>query len=141
MVNNTTITMQDNNDEMIIRSEEFMEKNDISYNDLTDELKDKYDALDEALNEFDELETDDENVIRDTILAIEAKDSGLLLELEPFHAKLKENRDKMMAQKAEEEQQRLQSQNPNSPQPQPNQIDDFGDGGKTKLARPSWRFW
>jgi len=133
--------MQDNNDEMIIRSEEFMEKNDISYNDLTDELKDKYDALDEALNEFDELETDDENVIRDTILAIEAKDSGLLLELEPFHAKLKENRDKMMAQKAEEEQQRLQSQNPNSPQPQPNQIDDFGDGGKTKLARPSWRFW
>jgi len=140
--------MQDNNDEMIIRSEEFMEKNDISYNDLTDDLKDKYDILDEALNEFDELETDDENIIRDTILAIEAKDSGLLVELEPFYAQFKQNRDKMMAQKAQEEQERLekeQQQNPNPPQPQsqpqPNQIDDFGDGGKTKLARPSWRFW
>lgn len=148
MVNNTTITMQDNNDEMVIRSEEFMEKNDISYNDLTDDLKDKYDILDEALNEFDELETDDENVIRDTILAIEAKDSGLLIELEPFHVKFKENRDKMMAQKAQEEQERLEKekqQNPNSPQSQlqqqSNQNDEFGDGGKTKSARPSWRFW
>jgi predicted nucleic acid-binding Zn-ribbon protein len=136
--------MQDNNDEMVIRSEEFMEKNDISYNDLTDDLKDKYDILDEALNEFDELETDDENIIRDTILAIEAKDSGLLIELEPFYAQLKENRDKMMSQKAQEGQERLQKeqqQNPNASQPQPNQIHDFGDGGKTKLARPSWRFW
>ena len=131
--------MQDNNDEMIIRSEEFMERNEISYNDLTDDLKDKYDTLDQALQEFDELETDDENIIRDTILAIEAKDSGLLLDLEPFHAKLKENRDKMMAQKAQEEQERLQSQNPNAPKP--NGDDEFGDGGKVKSARPTWRFW
>ena len=136
--------MQDNNDEMIIRSEEFMEKNDISYNDLTDDLKDKYDTLDEALQEFDQLETDDENIIRDTILAIEAKDSGLLLELEPFHAKLKEDREKTLAEKAKEEQERLEKEkqeNPNPPQPQPNQNDEFGDGGKTKSARPSWRFW
>ena len=134
--------MQDNNDEMIIRSEEFMEKNDISYNDLTDDLKDKYDTLDEALQEFDQLETDDENIIRDTILAIEAKDSGLLLELEPFHAKLKEDREKTLAEKAKEEQERLEKEkqeNPNAPQP--NQNDEFGDGGKTKSARPSWRFW
>jgi hypothetical protein len=136
--------MQDNNDEMIIRSEEFMEKNDISYNDLTDDLKDKYDTLDEALQEFDQLETDDENIIRDTILAIEAKDSGLLLELEPFYAKLKEDREKTLAEKAKEEQERLEKEkqeNPNPPQPQPNQNDEFGDGGKTKSARPSWRFW
>ena len=136
--------MQDNNDEMIIRSEEFMEKNDISYNDLTDDLKDKYDTLDEALQEFEQLETDDENIIRDTILAIEAKDSGLLLELEPFHAKLKEDREKTLAEKAKEEQERLEKEkqeNPNAPQPQPNQNDEFGDGGKTKSARPSWRFW
>ena len=134
-----------NNEELIIRSEEFMEKNDIGYNDLTEDLKDKYDSLDEALQEFEQLETDDETIIRDTIIAIEAKDTGLMNDLEPFYAKLKEDREKTFAQKEqeerlkrEEEENLRQQQSGNPPQPINN---EFGDGGKTKSARPSWRFW
>jgi hypothetical protein len=137
-----------NNEELIIRSEEFMEKNDISYNDLTDDLKDKYDSLDEALQDFEQLETDDETIIRDTILSIEAKDSGLINELEPFYVKLKEDREKTFAQKEEErlkreeEEKLMQQQSNNPPQPINNgDGDQLGDGGKTKSARPSWRFW
>lgn len=129
-----------NNEELIIRSEEFMEKNDISYNDLTDDLKGKYDSLDEALQEFDELDTDNENIIRDTILAIEAKDTGLMQELEPFYAKIKEDRDKSNAQREEEERLKQQQQSGNPPKPN-GDGDEFGDGGKTKSARPTWRFW
>lgn len=140
---------QNNNEELIIRSEEFMENNDIGYNDLTDDLKDKYDALDEALQEFEQLETEDETIIRDTILAIEAKDTGLMAELEPFYAKLKQDREKTLAQKQEEERLKreeeeklMQQQSGNPPQPINNgDGNQLGDGGKTKSARPSWRFW
>lgn len=41
-----------------IQCEAFMEKHDISYNDLTDELKELYDALDDALNDYESIDDD-----------------------------------------------------------------------------------
>lgn len=132
-----------------IQCEAFMEKHDISYNDLTDELKELYDALDDALSDYESLDDDvDETQARDLLIVIEAKDNGLLSKLEPFQKELEEKRKQM-----------IQSQptivNPTTPPNNENgengnngdgnnnnPNDKMGDGGQAKSSsRPSWRFW
>jgi len=131
-----------------IQCEAFMEKHDISYNDLTDELKELYDALDDALNDYESIDDDaDETQARDLLITIEAKDNGLLSKLEPFQKELEEKRKQI-----------IQSQptlvNPTTPPTNENgenkvgenndnpNGDEMGDGGQAKsYSRPSWRFW
>ena len=69
-------------------------------------------------------------------------------DVDSIYVKLKEDREKTFAQKEEErlkreeEEKLMQQQSDNPPQPINNgDGDQLGDGGKTKSARPSWRFW
>ena len=132
-------------DSIEIQCEVFMDKHDISYEDLTDELKEMYDALDEALIEYENLDDEvNETQARDLLISIEAKDNGLLSKLEPFQKELEEKRKQIIANTPPP------TPTPNPPMENGNQNnnepikddDEMGDGGQAKTySRPSWRFW
>lgn len=131
-----------------IQCEAFMEKHDISYNDLNEELKELYDALDDALSEYESLDDDGDNTqARDLLIVIEAKDNGLLSKLEPFQKELEEKRKQIITTQpintnpitnsengSGENENQTKETNPNN--------ENMGDGGQAKSkSRPSWRFW
>ena len=128
-----------------IQCEVFMDKHDIAYNDLNEELKNLYDALDEALTEYENLDDDaNETQARDLLISIEAKDSGLMSKLEPFQKELEEKRKQIATPTptpAPTDSQNGQNNDNKGNEDKP-QGDEMGSGGKVKTStRPSWRFW
>lgn len=131
-----------------IQCEAFMEKHDISYNDLTDELKELYDSLDEVLTEYESLDDDaSETQSRDLLIVIEAKDNGLLSKLEPFQKEFEEKRKQIIQNQPSIVNPSTSPTNENgengNSNNDTNQNDNtMGDGGQAKShSRPSWRFW
>jgi uncharacterized protein with von Willebrand factor type A (vWA) domain len=124
-----------------VQSEVFMDKHDISYDDLNEELKELYDALDESLTEYENLDDEvNETEARDLLIVIEAKDNGLLSKLEPFQKELKEKRDQAIASATPPTNNEGGNDGANG-KPKEND-DEMGDGGQAKSNnRPSWRFW
>ena len=126
---------------MEVQSEIFMDKHDISYDDLNEELKELYDALDESLIEYENLDDEsNETEARDLLIVIEAKDNGLLSKLEPFQKELEEKRNQAIASTTQPINNEGANDDANG-KPKEND-DEMGDGGQAKsYSKPSWRFW
>lgn len=106
---------------------------EVSYDELPDTIKGKIDNFQNVAEEYDEIDEDDEeneSVIRDMELKMEALDEGLYADLNSYIANKKK--------KAEEDKNKT-----------PKEGDDDGSKGgddtpppaEPTSGKPSWRFW
>ena len=107
---------------------------EVSYDELPDNIKVKIDNFQNIAEEYDEIDEDDdenESVIRDMELKMEALDEGLYADLSSYIS----SRDKKL------EEEKNKNQKPNG--------SGEGDGGNKApidepaptSGKPSWRFW
>jgi len=107
---------------------------EVSYDELPDTIKGKIDNFQNVAEEYDEIDEDDdenESIIRDMELKMEALDEGLYADLSSYIA----SRDKKL------EDEKNKNQKPNG--------DGGNEDGSNKApidepepsGKPSWRFW
>lgn len=114
--------MHNEEEEINLEHEELMDSFGIDVNDLPQKVQSKIQKLNELCDEYEELDDEEDDAQNDLLLQIQALDDGIVADLEPIIAKIKEDDEK--------EKQAIQ------PNPEPNQQTE-----NTNSDSPSWRFW
>jgi hypothetical protein len=108
---------------VVLKSHELLDKHELVITKLPEKIQNKFEMLDELLDNYEQAETEDEEFdIKEKVLAC---DTGLSSDLESFIANMDKNEEEEDADKSQEK---------------------MKDGGQTDEAnpthvKPTWRFW
>jgi hypothetical protein len=131
--------------------EDLIEEKNLNIEELPEEIQSKISQYDEVFDEYNDMDDTDSQIL-ELEVKLTALDDGICSDLNAYCAnkekldKEKEEQDKLLQQQQNANPNPTPIDNPNptpTPTPTPNDgnSNEFGDGGKTNSAKPTWRFW